>query len=69
MHFKLKIELEDDISTCKDKLSTINRERLPFLNNVLNKFKIKHYKNLERPWKNLNKLSASLVELPNAQTQ
>lgn len=49
MHFKLKIELEDDISTCKDKLSTINRERLPFLNNVLNKFKIKHYKNLERP--------------------
>lgn len=49
MHFKLKIELEEDISTSKDKLSTINRERFTFLNNVLNKFKIKHYKNLERP--------------------
>ena len=69
MHFKLKIELEEDISTYKDKLSTINGERFTFLNNILNQFKIKHHKNLEKPWKNLNKLSASLVELPNGQTQ
>ena len=68
--FKLKLgELVEDIAIYKNRLRNFcDGERLTFLQNRPKQFKDKFYKDLEKKkHKKINKLSPSLLEIPNMQ--